>query len=410
VRYAVDREDRPVVVVLALLMIVGIGLAVWIVRSDPGSDQTPSSYGTGNSGAKAAYLLLRDTGYDVTRSAENPRTLAQRGRGTTLILVEPIPGTEEDLLAVRSFVERGGRLVGTGVAIALFFPGDHTLPKMPHFDWQSYPAYEPSDLTRGISSIDMAPQFYFRGTGGDEVPFKKDREIPVTRFHYGSGEVIWWASAQPLTNAGIGRADNAQLLLNSVGDPLNRTVLWDEYFHGEAKTLFQSIFGSPLKWGLVQLCLLAGALCFTFSRRFGAPRGAPLPSRLATKEFVDTLAELYRNAKAGNVAVEVVYQRFRLRLQQRYSVRRDADSGVVARAVAPFVADAERGKIHELLTASEAAVSDHDLDPRRASLLVQQLHTLSESLGLISEEPNGSDPQRHSSRARTRAASGARTR
>jgi hypothetical protein len=385
VKNVISREDGPVLIVLALTMVASIALAIWVVRSDPGSDQTPSSYGTGNSGAKAAFLLLRDTGYEVSRFTDNPRNLAQRGKGTTLLLVEPVPGTEDELVAVRSFVERGGRLVGTGFAIAVFFPGNHTAANIPHFDWQTYPAYEPSDLTRGITSIDMTPQFFFRGKDGDEVPFKKDREIPVTRFKYGKGEVIWWASPQPLTNAGIDRGNNAQFLLNSVGDPENRTVLWDEYFHGEAKTLFQSVFGSPLKWAFLQLFLLAGAMCFTFSRRFGPQRHAPLPTRLATMEFVDTLAQLYRNADAGNVVVEVVYQRFRMRLQRRYSVRRETDSATVARAIEPFVANAERDQVHNLLLAAESAASDNELDSRRAAQLVEQLHTLSERLGLISE-------------------------
>src|SRR2546422_4760103 len=41
-------------------------------------------------------------------------------------------------------------------------------------------------------------------------------------YSYGKGQVIWWAAATPLSNAGIRQRGNLNLFLNSVGPPGER--------------------------------------------------------------------------------------------------------------------------------------------------------------------------------------------
>ena len=144
-----------------------------------------------------------------------------------------------------------------------------------------------------------------------DAPFLDGDESPVTRFSYGAGEVIWWSTADPMSNSGIREKDNAQLLLNSVGDAGRGPVLWDEYFHQGGKTVVDSVLASPLRWALLQAALIGALVCLTYSRRFGPARQSVAASRLAPMEFVETLAALYQKSGAAHIAVEIVYEQFR---------------------------------------------------------------------------------------------------
>src|SRR5204862_288231 len=51
------------------------------------------------------------------------------------------------------------------------------------------------------------------------------------KYTVGKGEVIWWASSTPITNAGITQPGNLEFFLACLADPA-RPILRDEYFHG----------------------------------------------------------------------------------------------------------------------------------------------------------------------------------
>jgi hypothetical protein len=378
-------EDRKILIALGVVMVVLLGVVGFLVQSDSGSNSYPSSYGTGTGGAKAAFLLLQQTGYDVRRFHQAPKSLEDFEKGTTLILLDPFPQEAEDISSVQSFVEKGGRIVGSGPGIGLFVKGRHTAALLPHFDWQTYKPQEPSALTRGISAIEASPELFFSGGEGDDAPFKSGDEIPVVRFNYGKGEIIWLSSSSSLTNEGIARANNLQLLLNCVGDPTAGTVLWDEYFHEGGKTLFDTMWDGPLRWAFWQTALLGLLVCFTWSRRFGPLRRLEQPSRLATMDFVQTLAELYKSANVGNVAVEVVYQRFRSKMQQRFLVRRTASLSDLSIAISHKVPGRDQAAVAALLDQAEQSIHDNSLSADKAAGIIQQLHGLSKDLGLTGE-------------------------
>jgi hypothetical protein len=375
-------EDRKLAIAFAVMLTIAVALAGYTIVSDNGTGALPSSYSAGNAGTKAAFLLLQETGYNVQRSTIDPRKIADLSPQTTLIMAEPIPTGEEDAEAIRRFVRRGGRVVTTGLGAAAFFKEIRVLPGIPHFEWKTYRPQEPSDLTKGINEIAMAPQFYFSGYTAAETPFRDEDERPIARMAYGAGEVIWWSSTDPMSNAGIREKDNAQLLLNSVGDPVRGPVLWDEYFHQGGKTVVDSILNSPLRWGLVQAGLLGLMVMFTFSRRFGPVRQSAGAPRLAPMEYVETLAALYKRAAASHIAVEIVYERFRAALQRRYSVSREADAAHVAITISEHVRGSDLMSVTDTVQQIEAAINDSMLPENRATALVKQMHDFSTRLNL----------------------------
>jgi hypothetical protein len=216
----------------------------------------------------------------------------------------------------------------------------------------------------------------------DLVHYLCGESAVVVSFQVGAGEVVWWASAVPLTNAGIKEPGNLELLLNSIGDR-NRRVLWDEYFHGEEeRSLWASVADTPLRWGLVQLGLVAVALLLTFSRRSGPLRPLVEESRLSPLEFVRTLGGLYQGANASQGAVETVYQRFRQLLTRRLALRADLPAAELARAAQTRLGFKQPG-FAATLQRCETAIADHDLTEKQAVELTQALNDYLRQLQLI---------------------------
>jgi hypothetical protein len=158
----------------------------------------------------------------------------------------------------------------------------------------------------------------------------------VVSWRFGEGQVLWWAGATPLTNAGIREAGNLRLFLNSVtsssGDPLS--IYWDEYFHGESGSLWSYVAGTPVAWGIAQIGLIAVAVLFTFSRRSGPIAVPAAVSRLSPLEFVETMGGLYQRAGAASIAVEVSYRRVRLELSRRLGLPAAVSDPELAQAAA----------------------------------------------------------------------------
>ena len=89
----------------------------------------PSSYLTGRHGARAAYDLLAESGYKVERWEQPLSELAaQTNHGTVVILVDPYLTLTRDFKAVDQILERGGRILVTGMAGGVLVPGGAAQP------------------------------------------------------------------------------------------------------------------------------------------------------------------------------------------------------------------------------------------------------------------------------------------
>jgi hypothetical protein len=212
------------------------------------------------------------------------------------------------------------------------------------------------------------------------VHYASDDGPLVVSFRHGAGEVIWWADDTPLTNGGISRTGNLELLLNSIGDRGTR-IYWDEFFHGPRQSLWSRVSDTPLSWLLAQAGLCALALLFTYSRRSGPIHPLIEESRLSPLEFVETLGALYKRARAAGFAIEVASGRFRHLLTRRLGLRRDLDPDALARAAHDRLGY-DAGALAGTLRQCSAAVHDPELTDARAVELVQQLSNHSRELRL----------------------------
>lgn len=336
----------------------------------------PSSYSSDSGGALAAYLLLLDLHYPVRRWEQPPNLITDPPAETLLILAEPTETpTEHDQAALIKFVNDGGRVLFCGAQIALFFPEAEAPAKVSDPEWKEFAPDLPSYLSRGADQVVMRPAAYWRDRNLALLRVYGDEKSPaVVAWRIGSGEVLWWAGATPLTNAGIVRAGNLELFLNSMAGPSGAplSIYWDEYFHGARGSLWSYIAATPLPWGMLQVALLMLALMFTFSRRSGPVVQPAAVSRLSPLEFVETMGGLYQRAHAAPIAVAAAYRLLRLELIRRLGFPVAGADQDLARAAGQRLG-LPRDELAGTLDSAARAANSTKFPARQALGLVQQL-------------------------------------
>lgn len=368
----------------AIILVLVVALAVQ--SSDQEESVIPSSYSSGSHGAKAAYLLLKAEGYNVDRWEQSPDALPADAENTTLVMAYPFtPPTKQEKVSLQLYLSRGGRILATGSTASLFLPEAEIAPQpMAGPAWKTFQPQLLTPLTRA-GAIKMVPGAYWKHSSTCCLVHYADGGRPiVVSYPVGKGEVIWWASATPLTNAGITEAGNLPLLLNSLGGSRDVRILWDEYFHGYRQTLGGYMAQPPLTFGLLQCFLLLGVLLLTFSRRSLPIHPAQAKSRLSPLEFVQTLGGLYRRASATRAALEVPYLRFRTVAARRLGLQPDLPVDALARSVRNrfgYKDDSLPGLLHTI-----EAVLKEDLPGEETVLhLTQELNQHMHNLKLLQE-------------------------
>ena len=385
-----EPAERKFLILAGSVLLAVLVLALILA---PPAEQQPtgyaSSYSAGSDGAKAAFLLLRDLGYAVEHWEKPPTQLPTEPGSTVLILSQPLlPSAADESQAIRAFIRKGGHVLATGPIAARLLPEGGTLEHEPQgTGWATYRAVVPSPLARGAPEITMARAVRWQMAHfGHLAIYAEGVNSVVVSYSYGKGQVVWWAAATPLSNAGIRQTGNLNLFLNSVGPPGERRVLWDEYFHGRRGSLWTYFAGTPISWGLAQLGLFAVALLLTFARRSGPVRPPVPESRLSPLEFVETLGDLYHRAHAAGAAVGIANQRFRYLLTRRLGLPSTAPTAQLFEAVRDRLGWKQPG-FYETLQRAERAARDPALDDAAALQVVQALEQYAELLQLRPRNP-----------------------
>lgn len=382
--FELGRDDRKLLATIGIVFAVLIALTALL--SPPSDKETgvPTTYSATSGGAKGAYLLLKESGYQVQRWEQSPAELPEAPDGVLLILAEPVvPPREEETFALHRFLTNGGRVLVAGGSNR-YVPEFDGEPDLKAIEWKDFRAQLPSALTRGAPQVRMAPRFHWKlRHSGHLALYAGDDGVVAVTYPVGKGKVIWWASATPLTNAGISQSHNLEFLLDSIGDPRSVRVLWDEYFHGQQRSLWTLVRSTPVPFALAQLGVFALAVVMTYSRRNGPVRMPREESRLSTLEFVETLGALYRKADAGSVAVDIALARLRFDASRRF--------GLPVRSSIDDIAQATAGRLGltdstflETLKAAESASHDPELSHTQALAIVRKLYA---QAGLLTKNP-----------------------
>ncbi|HEY3382344.1 MAG TPA: DUF4350 domain-containing protein [Vicinamibacterales bacterium] len=372
---ALNRSDRRTLLMVGLVFLALVMGAIFLTPGQGVKSEVPTTYSTASAGARAAYLLLQDMGYRVTRWERELRQLPDPSR-TTLVLAEPTGApTERDTARLRLFVESGGRVVATGPMAGAFLPEASIVPRPWVLTWEKATAVSPAGPTRAAREITLVARAYWAEQTSATPLYTAERRIVAVRYGMGKGEIIWWASATPLTNAGLRETANLEFFLACLGEREGRQILWDEYFHGYQESTGRSAVRTPLVWLGAQGAILALAVLVTFARRSG-PVLAPLADvRLSPLEFVQTLGGLYQHANAASVAVDICHQRFRYQLCRRLGMAINTPVEDLERALR------ERWHVEDdsfapTLRRCQAARDNPNLGAKEALRMVQALYRL----------------------------------
>jgi hypothetical protein len=332
-RRAGGSRDLTLVVAAVLLMLLLAGVTSVLAPPGEGLGVRGSSLSAGTAGAKAGFLLLRRLGYVVQRTFDPVADLdVNPGTDVLVLMAGQIPPSDLDVGALRRFVEAGGvAIVGESREWLPSYVTDDAVPSSA----TAPEAVLASPLAVGATRIRMD---HLGGAGTPRPPYATihadARGAAVAAAQIGRGRVIYWASAVPATNAAIDEPGHVELLLNAIGPPLDRRVLWDEHYHGHRRSAWSYASGTPLPAALAQLGLIGLAAVATVSLRRWPLRARPEPPRTAPLEFVDTMGALYQRANAATTAVAVALAHLRRRLTAAAGLPADADDARLARAAA----------------------------------------------------------------------------
>ncbi|HLX00384.1 MAG TPA: DUF4350 domain-containing protein [Candidatus Acidoferrales bacterium] len=419
---ALDRSDRKLLIAAIALMLVLVATSAVLAPPEPAPAPVASSFSPGPTGAKAAYLLLGELGYRVERWSQPlselplsegviPLTIHDIGKSSgnnpqgppaenqcqtpataseypvTLVLADPGTGGmgDEDLDQLESFVRHGGRVLLTGATGAeILSSKELALTKLFDAVTSQYHAVAVSPITQGAPVITMAATIRWNQSqpkkaerwhliSSCSVPlYGEGSNIVAISYGLGRGQVIWWASSMPLTNMGIEQTGNLRLLLNSLGPANGTRVLWDEYYHGERRTLTSYLAGTPAAWMLLQAGIIYFLLLLAYGRRTGPLRKATVESRLSPLEFVETLGALYQSAGAASSAVETVWQRFRYLVGTRLGLPASASVKQMFESARDRLGWSEPG-LYEALQRAERASKSTGLSDKEALQIVESL-------------------------------------
>jgi len=380
--FKLNPKDRALLLCASFVFVLLVVGALVFGTGQQGKGEYPSSYSSASGGAKAVYLLLADTGYKVQRW-ERPLSDLPNALAKTLILAEPDEApTREERDRLKAFISEGGHVIAAGMFAGTFLPENDSVPDiLSGMTWKHASSLSPSQITRAAPQIVLAPSAYWRSFSAAYPLYGEGDHTLVVKYPFGRGEVLWWASATPLTNAGLKEQGNLEFFLACLGDQKNE-ILWDEYIHGYRPTLVASMAHSPVKWLFLQLVLLAVAVVATFSRRSGPTCVPTTEVRLSPIEFVQTLGGLYERAGTASVVVEICYRRFRYWLTRRLGVPGNTPAAELAAVIHDrwgFTSD----QFVAILKDCEAASSDPFLQAPVALRLLQELDAYAIQLNLF---------------------------
>ena len=373
---SVDSGDRKLLIGagVALIVLVSASALLSPPKTSRGSG-IPSSYSATWDGAKGAFLLLQDLGYQVERWEQPPTEITGNASEEVLILAEPIqPPSHEERSAIRDFLDRGGRVLATNAAAAQFLPDAPTFEEGDALeDEHKFAPLLPSPLMRDAPEIQMvSPRNWQPKSPSQLVIYGNAETAAVMTYPVGKGQVIWWGAATPLTNGRIRDSDNLVFFLNSVGPAQGTRVLWDEYFHGAHGSLWTYFARTPLPWAIAQFGLIFLAILLTYSRRQGPVHIPRKLSRLSPLEFVETLGDLYSSAHAGSTAVKTAYQRLRFLLTRQLGLPANVPVAELAQ-IASQSLGWKPEPLFDALTRAERGMNTLDLKEEASLQLVQEI-------------------------------------
>lgn len=311
------------------VVVVATVAAVVLAGAPPtaGPPLDPSSVGP--LGTKALVDLLGQLGARVNVTPSVPqrgpiaKPASRAGPGAALVLVDNLdPAARRRLV---SFARAGGTLVVadptsklTGTRPLGRVGSDQVLSGCPVPSLRQVRQVQPG----GGDTLSLPPSSLPRGALGC---FRHQGHPWLVERPDGAGTVIALGGPGALTNANLGRADNAVLAAVLLAPhPGSNVVLLTPPPPGSGKTSLLGLVGPRVRWALVQLGLAFVVLAGWRARRLGRPVPEAQPVQIEGCELVRAVGALLRRARHPEAAAALVRAGLRQDLVARLGVDQDA--------------------------------------------------------------------------------------
>lgn len=165
-------------------------------------------------------------------------------------------------------------------------------------------------VTVGVGSVSMGDGIFQDLDGGPLVHLARPDGTPVlVSWSQGNGRIYWSADSAWLTNQRIAANSNLDLALNLLVPAPGKVTAFDEYHHGYmAADRWWKLLSPSLQRFVLELAIAVLLLYWAFGTRFGAPRALPPVPPRAAVEYVYSMSQLYRRARAQKVVSQSLYR------------------------------------------------------------------------------------------------------
>jgi hypothetical protein len=417
---ALARVDR---ILLSILVLGALSAALlhWLLappEKTGGLARLPSTFFNVSSGAKAAYDVLDQLQYPVTRVRRRISADLLDGVGVLFILRPEVGLAREEIAELQGWIEEGHALVvvpgSPSEIISIRDKDSHDVFLDGWFKWQETPAksheqdeaFPPAEraaplrkvhaggpLMAGIAELAVPegrrfdPESPCRGYLADAPAhsFRNDPRGTIgLQAACGDGAIVALADEYPLTNVGISEGDNGLLLANLARDLSARypgKVAFDEFHLGLAEhdvsavAIVKLMMCGPWRWAALQAALVGVLALVARAVRFGSPQDVVHKPRRQHREFAEAAGRLFEEAGAASLAAETLYRYYRERVCRLLLAGPQNDdqqlNDLVERRAGPAVAAALR-------QAQEALQGP--LGRQKLLAVSQKLHRVAEAL------------------------------
>jgi hypothetical protein len=329
---AMKRSTAAMLLVIGLFVgFVALNFVFFVEQDDLEENETSanrSSYRTTPYGLHAYYTLLEESGYPVTRFDRPLTEIVRRRDIGTLLLVSPLPYSpidNEETEALKQWIASGGQLIRIDRILRLDWGSELTAVTRFGSGESVVRPVQPTIYTKGVNRVSLS-RFGSRvqvDSGGATLHIADSGGAVLADVSFGRGRVIILSDPYVVANNGIAEADNVVLAMNLLSDRPKGLIAFEEYHHGYGSAgflgqapegLLSYFKGTPIPWMLAQTALIAALVVYTRGLRFGRPLPVRKERRTTNLEFVSSMANIVRLARASDLAMQNVYSEFHRKL------------------------------------------------------------------------------------------------
>ncbi|MEK6300017.1 MAG: DUF4350 domain-containing protein [Acidobacteriota bacterium] len=385
------NNARAVLLVAGLFAaLIALNLLFFVDKTpDDESEATAnrSSYRATAYGTLAFYTLLKESGFEVSRF-EKPLTSLKPHEPDTIVIISPpaeLNPSEQEISALEGWIEAGGTAIIIDRQIEVTI-GDAEIGTGSADPSTSARPVQPTSYTRGVTRLSLSHLATRVEVSGAAATYHIGdvTGAVLADARVGKGRLVLLTDPHVVANNGLAEADNVIAALNLFADEPKGKIAFDEYHHGYGGSaagdgLMAYFRGTPVPWMMAQAALLAVVIVYSFGRRFARPIPIRQERRTTNLEFVSSMANITRLARASDLAMQNIYSEFRKRLCRFSRLQGNAETARLAE-VAASRAGVDSRELSALLYRCEEVVAGEKVSDSELLKLVSRIRELETKL------------------------------